>query len=173
MGVIFIGMALFFGDKLSSEGMLGNIIAIIGGVCFAWQILFMRKQKHGSPENIVLLGNLLCALVGIPALAMAWANGDMPSPQDWMILIFLGVFQMGVSYLLYSRSIRHLHAVEAVLIQTVEPILNPLWVFLVLQETPGPWSMAGALVVLSAVTVRALIVAQGERLPRRQPEPAT
>jgi drug/metabolite transporter (DMT)-like permease len=171
MGVIFIGMALFFGDKLSAQGVMGNILAIIGGVCFAWLILFMRKQKDGSPESIALLGNILCAVVGLPVVLMAWANGTLPGPQNWAILLFLGVLQLGIPYLLYARSIRYLNAMEAVLIQTLEPILNPIWVFLVIDEKPGPWAMAGAIVVLAAVTVRAILVAQGDRAP--QPEPAT
>jgi drug/metabolite transporter (DMT)-like permease len=102
---------------------------------------------------------------------MAALDGTLPGPQSWTILLYLGVLQLGIPYLLYARSIRHLHAIEAVLIQTLEPILNPIWVFLILDEKPGPWSMAGAAVVLVAVTVRALIVAQGERTARVQPEP--
>jgi drug/metabolite transporter (DMT)-like permease len=171
MGVIFVGMALFFGDELSAQGIQGNILAIIGGVAFAWMILFMRKQKDASPESIALLGNMLCALVGLPVVALAWMDGTLPGIQSWAILLFLGVLQLGIPYLLYARSIRHLRAIEAVLIQTLEPILNPIWVFLFINERPGPWSMAGATVVLVAVTVRALIVAQGERSPRPQPEP--
>jgi drug/metabolite transporter (DMT)-like permease len=171
MGVIFFGMALFFGDKLSAQGILGNILAIFGGIAFAWLILFMRKQKDGSPESIALLGNILCAVIGLPVVAMAWANGTLPGPQSWLILLYLGVLQLGIPYLLYARSIRQLSAMEAVLIQTLEPILNPIWVFLVLDEKPGPWAMAGAAIVLVAVTVRAIIVAQGDRTP--QPEPVT
>jgi drug/metabolite transporter (DMT)-like permease len=173
IGVIFVGMVLFFGDGLSSEGIQGNLLAILGGICFAWLILFMRKQKDDSPESIALLGNILCALVGLPFVVMAWVEGTLPGAESWLILIYLGVLQLGIPYLLYARSIRHLHAVEAVLIQTLEPILNPIWVFLVLQERPGPWSMAGALVVLTAVTMRALLVAQSDRSLPRQPEPVT
>jgi drug/metabolite transporter (DMT)-like permease len=173
MGIIFVGMALFFGDELSAEGLQGNILAIIGGIAFAWMILFMRKQKDGSPETIALLGNILCALVGLPVVAMAWIDGTLPGTPSWVILLYLGVLQLGIPYLLYARSIRHLHAMEAVLIQTLEPILNPIWVFLIIDERPGPWSLAGAGVVLVAVTVRALIVAQGARTPRSLPEPVT
>jgi drug/metabolite transporter (DMT)-like permease len=170
MGIIFVGMALFFGDELSTAGVQGNILAIIGGVNFAWMILFMRKQKDGSPETIALLGNILCALVGVPFVLMAWNEGTLPEMQGWIILIYLGILQLGIPYLLYARSIRHLRAIEAVLIQTLEPILNPIWVFLVLQERPGPWAFAGALVVLSAVTIRALTVAQSERHHTLKPE---
>jgi drug/metabolite transporter (DMT)-like permease len=173
MGAIFVGMALFFGDELSAEGIQGNILAILGGVAFAWMILIMRKEKDNSPETVALLGNLFCALAGLPVVVIAWMNGTLPGAQSWLILIYLGVLQLGITYLLYARSIRHLRAIEAVLIQTLEPILNPIWVFLLLNEKPGPWSMAGAAVVLAAVTVRALLIAQGDRPPRTQPEPVT
>jgi drug/metabolite transporter (DMT)-like permease len=171
MAAIFLGMALFFGDKLSPQGFVGNLLAIIAGIAFAWMILFMRQQKDNAPENIALLGNILSACIGLPVVAVAWANGTLPPVQSWLILLFLGVMQLGVASLLYARSIRRLHAIEAVLIQTLEPILNPLWVFLVISERPGTWSTAGAAVVLAAVTVRALVVAFGERTPRVQPEP--
>ncbi|MCC6167434.1 MAG: EamA family transporter [Caldilineaceae bacterium] len=163
MGLIFVGMALFFGDDLTTAGYWGNLLAILNGVCFAWLILFMRKEKDGSPETTALLGNGLAALVGIPFVAASWQAGTLPSAQGWAILLFMGVFQLGIPYLLYSRAIRGLNAVEAVLIQTLEPILNPLWVFWVIGETPGPWALAGGAVVLGAVTLRALAVARGGR----------
>ncbi len=172
MGIIFVGMALFFGDELSPAGFQGNLLAILGGITFAWMILFMRKAKESSPENIALLGNILCALVGLPVVIMAWLDGSLPGFQSWTILIYLGVLQLGIPYLLYARSIRHLRAIEAVLIQTLEPILNPIWVFLIIDERPGPWSIAGAIVVLAAVTIRAVVLAQGDRTVRVQPTPA-
>jgi drug/metabolite transporter (DMT)-like permease len=173
MSAIFVGMALFFGDELSPEGVQGNLLAILGGITFGWMILFMRKQKDGSPESVALLGNILCALVGLPVVLLAWGEGTLPGPSSWLLLLLMGVLQLGVPYLLYSRAIRHLHALESVLIQMLEPILNSLWVFLFISERPGPWSIAGAVVVLVVVTVRALLAAQGERTPRPQPEPAT
>lgn len=163
MGLIFIGMLLFFGDDLTTEGFWGNILAILNGVCFAWLILFMRKEKDGSPETMALMGNGLAALVGLPFIAASWNAGTVPGPQGWAILVFLGIFQLGIPYLLYSRAIRGLNAVEAVLIQTLEPILNPLWVFWVVGETPGPWALAGGAVVLGAVTFRAWSVARSEQ----------
>lgn len=165
MGLIFAGMALFFGDDLTTEGYWGNILAIVNGVCFAWLILFMRKEKDGSPETTALLGNGLSALVGLPFIAISWQAGTLPDGRGWAILAFLGVFQLGIPYLLYSRAIRGLNAVEAVLIQTLEPILNPLWVFWVIGETPGPWALMGGAVVLGAVTLRALVVARAASHP--------
>lgn len=170
MGLIFAGMALFFGDDLTTAGYWGNILAIVNGVCFAWLILFMRKEKDGSPETTALMGNALAALVGLPFIAASWQAGTLPDGRGWAILVFLGVFQLGIPYLLYSRAIRGLNAVEAVLIQTLEPILNPLWVFWVIGETPGPWALMGGAVVLGAVTLRALAVARNtNHTPTQRP----
>jgi drug/metabolite transporter (DMT)-like permease len=72
-------------------------------------------------------------------------------------LIFLGVVQLGLSYLLYSEAIKHVTALEAILIPGIEPILNPVWVFLMLGERPGKWALVGGFVVLMSVTIRSLI----------------
>ncbi len=77
-----------------------------------------------------------------------------PGGASWEGLIFLGVFQLGLSYLLYSAAIKYITALEAILVAVVEPILNPLWVFLVIGEAPGRWALRGGAVVLIAMTVR-------------------
>lgn len=165
MGTIFVGMLLFFGDNLSLNGYVGNLLAILGGICFAWMILLMRKQKDGSPVESVLLGNLLAFLIGLPFLMGPWADMPAFSVQDWAILIFLGIFQLGIPFILYARAIQALTAVEAVLIQTLEPILNPIWVFWGVGETPGRFALLGAAIVLAAVTIRAVISSRQESAP--------
>jgi drug/metabolite transporter (DMT)-like permease len=151
IAIVMGGMLLFFMDRLSPEGFWGNLIAIASGLSFAWLTLFMRKQKAGSPWESVLLGNLLTAVVCLPFYLGGW-----PGASSWAALLILGVFQLGFSYILYSRAIKHVPAVEATLISIIEPILNPVWVVLAMGEQPGAWAMAGGAVVLSALTFRAL-----------------
>ena len=146
------GMTLFFLDHLTPGNLLGNILAILSGISFASFVLFMRKQKNESPVETVLLGNLLAGLFGLPFMF-----GSMPSALSWLGLIFLGVVQLGLSYVLYSEAIKHVTALEAILIPGIEPILNPIWVFLMLGERPGRWALLGGVVVLVSVTVRSLI----------------
>lgn len=151
MTVIFVGMVLFFGDRLSFDGMLGNVLAIISGVAMAATTVAMRAQRRGTPANTILLGNMLGFVIGLPVLLQ-----QTFTPQDVGIILYLGVFQIGISFVLYSVAIKHVAALEAVLILTLEPILNPLWVFLVLGETPGRYALLGGLLVLGAVVVRAV-----------------
>jgi drug/metabolite transporter (DMT)-like permease len=113
--------------------------------------LLLRKQKDTSAEESIFLGNLLAGAIGIPFMFSAHS---IPSVRGWIALALLGVVQLGLSYLLYARAIRHVTALEAVLIPVIEPILNPVWVLLVIGERPGPLSLLGGVIVLSAVTVR-------------------
>ncbi len=153
--VVIGGMVVFFLDDLTTGGFWGNICAISSGVTFAWFVLFMRKQKKGSPLESMLLGNILTVLVSFPFIMFE----SMPNASSWVGLILLGVLQLGLPSILYSLAIKHVTALEAVLIQVVEPILNPLWVFLMMGEAPGPWAFLGGFVVLVSVTVRCLIAA--------------
>lgn len=69
-------------------------------------------------------------------------------------MIFLGVFQLGLSYVLYSAAIKHITVLEAILVSVIEPILNPVWVYLVMGEAPGRWALAGGAVVLAGTATR-------------------
>jgi drug/metabolite transporter (DMT)-like permease len=116
--------------------------------------LLTRRQKDGAPVEPLILGNILAALLCLP-----FALRAAPTPLDWLGILYLGVFQLGLAYLLYAAAVRHLKAVEMVLIPVVEPILNPLWVFLVVGERPGIWAVLGGLVVLAAITARGVLAA--------------
>jgi len=162
MGAILAGMGLFFAEDLTSAGMMGNVSAILSGVSLAWLVLFMRKQKDGSPLETILLGNVLAALVGLPFL---W--GESLTPADVGGLLFLGVFQIGLSMVLFSAAIKHLTAIESILIQTLEPVLNPIWVFLIIAESPTVPALLGGGVVILTVTARSIITARSKRRLRR------
>ena len=155
MAAIFTGLLLFFGDKLSFDGLAGNII--LGGVALAAMVLCLRGLKDGQPANTILLGNIAGILVGLPSLVQErWALKDLG------IILYLGLFQIGLSFVLYTIAIKHVRALESTLILTLEPILNPVWVFLVLGEVPSPLALTGCAVVAIAVTARAIHSARAE-----------
>ncbi len=154
IGIVLGGMSLFFVDKLSFGNISGNICGILSGIAFAFTAIFLRKQKDESPLESVILGNILTFLIGLPFMFQT-----APSSSSWLPLIILGIFQLGISYILYTAAFRYVTALEAILIPIIEPILNPLWVFLVFGEIPGPWAIVGGLIVLVSVTGRCLIVA--------------
>jgi drug/metabolite transporter (DMT)-like permease len=160
MVIIFTGMLLFFGDKLSANGMFGNVLAILSGVTLAIMNVALRAQKDGSPAESILLAHMFTAVVGFPAvLKETWTL------SSWLIILYLGIFQIGFSFIFFTSAIKHVPAIEATLISTLEPILNPLWVFLFLGEQPGQLAMLGGLIVLAGVALNAVGSARAAAQP--------
>jgi len=145
------GMALFFYEGLQLRNLGGILVAVASGVAFAVMTVLMRMQKDTSTVESIILGNLIGVAIGFPALLSA---GPLPA-SGWVALALLGVVQLGFAYLLYSRAIKHVTALEAVLIPVLEPILNPLWVLLAKGEKLSLYTLAGGTIVLVAVTLRA------------------
>ncbi|MGE5677903.1 MAG: DMT family transporter [Pseudomonadota bacterium] len=149
VAVVMGGMGLFFIDNLNAQGLLGIVCAVLSGISYAFFTIFMRMQKEGSPLESALLGNILTSIIGLPFLFQS-----TPSASGWIYLLILGIFQLGIPYIFYSAAIKKVTALEAVLIAIVEPILNPVWVFLILGEVPGLSALAGGAIVLAAVTLK-------------------
>lgn len=146
------GMVLFFLDDLKGGGLAGNIVALLSGFSFAIMIISLRSQKSASPLETVFWGNVMTAVIGIPFMI-----GPLPTAKSWLGLILLGIFQLGLSYILYTIAIRKVTALEGILIPVIEPIMNPILVLIVLNEIPGTWSIAGGILVLISITVRCVL----------------
>lgn len=147
--LVMAGMSVFFVEQVDGGSLTGNLIAVASGVAFAGVALFMRAQRGTSTTESILLGNVLTAVVCLPFLS--------PFPLTLPImanLLALGVLQLGVSYLLYSWALKHVSALEAILLTTLEPLLNPVWVTLFHGETPSVLSMVGGSIVVGAVVLR-------------------
>jgi drug/metabolite transporter (DMT)-like permease len=147
-----LGLGLFFLDELSAGQVTGNLVALASGVAFALSILGLRRLRYDGPAALVW-GNLLAAAAALPL----WSTGPTPRPLDLGLLAYLGVFQLGLSYLCFSRGLEKTPAVEASLLVLLEPVLNPIWTFLLAGERPGPWAVAGGAVVLAATAWRTVV----------------
>ena len=151
MLIIFIGLTLFFADKLSTDGFYGNLLAILSGVTSAVMMVSFRAQKNGTPAESNLIACLFTATLGFPfVLKETW------TVTNWSILAFLGVFQIGLAFIFFTQGIKHIPALEANLIGTLEPVLNPIWVFLFYGESMGAFALLGGLVVLGGVVLSAI-----------------
>lgn len=167
MAVIATGFAFFFvGNeapvRTAPDPLRGNLLATLSGVCWALTVVGLRwvgrsagvgkeAAADGSAElSTVALGNLLAFLITLPlALPVRGAGAG-----DWAVIAYLGVFQIGLAYVLLTRAIRHLRALEASILLLVEPALNPVWAWLAHGERPGPWSLTGGALVLSATLLK-------------------
>ena len=155
IAAVLAGMILFFFDQMSPGNLLGNLCALFTGLTFGLFIVLLRKQRDASPAASVFLGNIFTAVAGLPFMFET-----LPSPAGWVGLVFLGVFQLGLAYVFYTRAISHVTAMEAVLITLIEPVLNPIWVFLLMGETPSVTALIGGSVIIGAVTARQIIEAR-------------
>ena len=150
--LVFAGMGLFFFDGLTAGGMIGNLLAIASGVFFALCVIYLRREREGVSIDMVLIGNLITAAIGLP-----FAIGSAISPSDLLYLSLLGVVQLGLGYICFVRGVREVTAMEGSLIPVIEPVLNPLWVAFFVGELPSLYAVAGGMVVITAVTARGVI----------------
>ena len=149
--IVFLGIALFFFDQLKSNALLGNLLALLSGVTFAG-VFMMNQMPNAKPEQAILLGHLFNILIGLPFVLTHVTF----APIAWMSITLLGIFQLGIAYVLFSIGIKSTPAVSASLIASLEPLLNPIWVFMLTGERPGFWALVGAAVVLVTVVVYTL-----------------
>jgi DME family drug/metabolite transporter len=137
---------------------LGNVLAALSGVTWAFTMLGFRwistraGADPGAAQSVVVAGNLMAFLVCLP-FALPISGGSL---GDWAVIGYLGIFQIGVAYILVSAAIREISALEASVLLLVEPAFNPIWSWLVHGEKPGGWSLAGGGVILAATTVKAI-----------------
>jgi len=150
--IVIMGMVLFFFDNFNLEGIIGNTLGVASGISFASFTIFMRMQKNSSPIESVFLGNIITAIIALPFMFQ-----DIPGTISWLFLIVLGIFQLGIPYIFYSIAIKNVSAIDAVLIPVLEPILNPIWVFLLLGEYPGIWTIIGGSIIITTITLRYLL----------------
>lgn len=144
---VLVGMSLFFMGELQPGTLLGNAMAILSGVAMAIMVVSLKGVKVGSPLEIILWGNLLTAVAALPFYhRIIWTTDSL------LAISFLGLIQLGLSYVLYTKGITAVTALEGILFSVLEPLFSPFWVFLLLGEAPSPYALiGGAIVILSII----------------------
>lgn len=144
----FIGMILFFFDKLDSGHMLGNLLAIGAGLCFSG-VFFINSLPQSSSEDSSMMAFLSSFLISIPML------GDVFSMDAKGIaaLLALGIFQVELAYLVFSKGSKLTSPVSASLIGLLEAILNPIWVLIFYGEKVGKYALFGGAIILLSVVL--------------------
>lgn len=151
---VFTGCVLAFSDKLGGSGTLGDILALLSGVTFAALILISRKEETQAQDGQII-GCFLSFLCCLPFL---FSDTKLVFTLESVgAMLFLGLFQYSLANFLFAKGVKMTEPVAASIILVVEPIMNPVWVFLALGEAPGPMAIAGALLVIAAVTLHSLL----------------
>ena len=158
-----LGMALTFGGELGGGRAVGNALAVLSSFGFAGLPLLLRVDQQridaalaaDAPLVAMSLGNAVAAAVAVPAMIAHPPSGPAQA-QTFGVLVLLGVFQIGLPYVLYGMAVRRLRALDSSLIATIEPVLSPIWVLIATGERPTVLAAAGGATIVSAVVVQTL-----------------
>ena len=144
------GISLFFFDQLTPGGMIGNFVALSAGLFQACTYIFVGNCHDNDRMSGIFIGHLLTALVGIP---FAFFTETAIAPLPVLSILVLGILQLGIPYVLFGEASRVCPPLMCSLIGAVEPLLNPVWVFLFDGERPGTWALVGGVIVIVTITV--------------------
>ena len=155
--ICLAGMSFFFlepqnaANKLAADVFTGNIAALLSGIFFGLYFVFLRHPRslRKNPALSVFYGNLIIVLLMVPFLLNAPPN---PNGMDVLAVLFLGIFQIGIAYVLFTKAIAEgVRSLDASIIGFIEPLLNPVWVFLFIGERPSVWALIGGAIIILAV----------------------
>jgi DME family drug/metabolite transporter len=156
--ICLAGMSLFFLEPQTSANTLapdiftGNIAALASGVFFGLYFVFLRHPRsleNRNPALSVFYGNLLIVVFMLPLL---YTHPPAPKTNDILAILYLGIFQIGIAYVFFTTGIaRGVRSLDASIIGFVEPLLNPIWVFLFLTERPSVWAILGGAIIIGGV----------------------
>ncbi len=182
VALLGLGLSLFFigldpASATAPRPLLGNILALSSGLFWALTVMGLRVLSRpgesaggvagaGSPASATLWGNAFACLVCLPlALPISRIGG-----VDLAVVSYLGIFQIGFAYVFLTKAIRHVPAFETSLLLFLEPVLNPIWAWLVHHEQPSAWSLAGGAVILAATLVKTWVESKESARLRPVPE---
>ncbi len=151
--ISFLGMTLFFVGEISPSHFEGNLIALLSGICFAAFLLGIRKSDENYRVPAIFWGNIFIPILCFNSVYPEF-NIDL---NNFLMVTYLGIFQIGLAYAFFTYSIKRIEGIEAALIAMIEPVMNPIWVYLGYGEKPSPFAILGGLIILSTIAVRTII----------------
>jgi drug/metabolite transporter, DME family len=158
------GMSLFFVGKLRPQDVSGNLAALASGLCFAFYILLLRhpQSQRVNRASSVIYGNLLLVIITAPVGVAALEQMTL---RDAGSVLYLGIFQIGVAYTFFTLGMaRGVRSLDASIVGYIEPVLNPVWVFIFLGERPSRWALIGGTIIIAAVVSHTIWGARKSRL---------
>jgi drug/metabolite transporter (DMT)-like permease len=148
--ITMAGISLFFIDHLGHGALLGDLLSVLSGLTFSF-VFFANRLPGANPMQASYLGCLLHGLL-IPFLFFD-SSLRSADAEILLALVAAGIFQLGMGYIFFSKGIKTTSAVSSSIIAMIEPILNPVWVFLFMGERPGALAILGACIVIVTIAV--------------------
>jgi drug/metabolite transporter, DME family len=160
LGAAALAIALVFAGSQSAQAtapnpQLGNVCALASGLCYALLLIAFRRlaRVEGGPDRSMpaaVLGNLLAFAACLPLSLPVGAAGA----RDVLVIVYLGAFQVGLAYFFLGRGLRVLPVLEVSLLTLLEPVMNPLWTWLLHDERPSALAMAGGGLLVGVLFAR-------------------
>lgn len=152
LAVIFTlaGISLFFLDKLEGGYLLGNMVAILAGALMAGMYMAIGNAEGEERFSSLLIGQTVAFLIGLPFIITTQPE---LSGLPLLYILILGILQIGIPYILYAKSTEYCPPLACCLLGAVEPLLNPVWVFIFDGEKPGIFALIGGIIVVFTVTL--------------------
>ena len=147
--VVLAGIALFFFDQLGPSTAAGNCVAILAGMFMAGMFMGVERLQPEERFSAILIGQTFAFLVGLPAVIL---TKPVMNATTISSILILGVFQLGLSYVLYVKASETCPALACCLLSAAEPLLNPIWVMIFDGEKPGFFALIGGIIVITAIT---------------------
>jgi drug/metabolite transporter (DMT)-like permease len=147
-----LGVAVICIGSAGQPDAAGVMIALLSGLLFSIYMVSLRFLKEFNPGTLTFLNNLVCCLILLP-----WVGSELSiSPEEGWIVAVMGVVQLGIPYWLFSKGLEQISVQEASLIVLIEPVLNPIWVALIVGELPSGATLVGGLCIVGSLAFRYL-----------------
>ncbi len=163
VATVLFGMVLFFFGDLEIGGIIGNFAAIAAGMAVAFMIRVMQLDKDVNPLLMTIIGNYMLFIINIPFYFLYPPAMIVTNIQ---FVFILGVFQLACGYILFTKAVHYVSTLDAALLMVIEPLLNPIWVLLVLGEKPSIYALIGGVIVITTIVWSQIsdLKCQGDKL---------
>ena len=162
LAVLLLGMVMLLLNPparmaTAPDPVLGGIVAACCGVTWAFTTLTMRGLARDPAAGFQrAIAAIIVANIALAAVLLPVAPPQSTQWLDYGIAAYMGIFQLGLAFILLSLGLRRVTALEGALLLLVEPVLNPVWVWVLHREPVGPLSVIGGLLILATTGARAV-----------------
>ena len=147
-----LGIAVICAGSAGQPDAAGVMIALLSGLLFSIYMVSLRFLKEFNPGTLTFLNNLVCCLILLPLVG---SELSLSLKEGWIVAV-MGVVQLGIPYWLFSKGLEQISVQEASLIVLIEPVLNPIWVALIVGELPSGATLVGGLCIVGSLAFRYL-----------------
>jgi drug/metabolite transporter (DMT)-like permease len=152
LGLGMTGIGVICAGSAGQPDAAGVMVALLSGLLFALYMVSLRFLKDFNPGTLTFLNNVVCCLILLPLVG---SELSLSLKEGWIVAT-MGVVQLGIPYWLFSKGLEQISVQEASLIVLVEPVLNPLWVALIVGELPSSATLIGGACIVGSLGFRYL-----------------